>query len=109
MFYPDEVRTWRSIEPISQANPRELELAKRLIEAMVAPFEPGKFRDTYREQVQQMIAQKIEGKRVARAPEPARPAQVIDIMQALQESLKSAKKPAASAAGTKKARTKRAG
>ncbi len=111
MFYPDEVRSTEEYRTDSgNANPRELDLAKRLIEAMVTPFDPAKFRDTYREQVQQMIAEKIEGQRVARAPEAVRrPAQVIDIMQALQESLRSAKKPAGTAAAARKPRTKRAG
>lgn len=111
MFYPDEVRSAEEYRTgSSEINPRELDLAKRLIEAMVTPFEPGKFRDTYREQVQQMISEKIEGQRVARAPEPGRrPPRVVDILEALQESLKSAKKPAATAGSTKKPRTKRAG
>lgn len=113
MFYADEVRLneeYRT-DP-SQVAPRELDLAKRLIETMVVSFEPQKFKDTYRERVQQMIEAKIEGHRVAEEPRAAkRQAAVVDILAALQKSLDVAKKPAAAAASTgpRKPRSKRAG
>lgn len=100
MFYPDEVRKTQEFRSdTSSINARELDLAKRLIETMVTPFEPDKFRDTYRERLEQIIAAKVEGKRVSREPAAAkRSGAVIDIMQALQESLRMVKKPAATAA-----------
>lgn len=97
MFYPDEVRAVQEFRvETTDLNSRELDLAKRLIDTMVVPFEPEKFRDTYRDKLQEMIASKISGREVAKEAAPAaRTSQVIDIMQALQESLKMAKKPAA--------------
>jgi DNA end-binding protein Ku len=110
MFYPDEVRHNDEFRTdTSSINPKELDLAKRLIENMVMPFEPEKFRDTYREQVQQMIEKKIAGRQVSRAPASApRTAAVIDIMEALQNSLNLAKKPAATATPARKPKTRRA-
>lgn len=113
MFYPDEVRRREEFRTgAGGINPRELDLAKRLIETMVVPFEPEKFRDTYRERLEQMIEQKIVGRQFStEAAAPRRAAAVVDIMQALQESLNRAKKPPAVATPTpaKKSRTRRAG
>ncbi|HVW17338.1 MAG TPA: Ku protein, partial [Solirubrobacteraceae bacterium] len=66
---------------------RELEIAKQLIESLAAPFEPAKYRDTYRERVLELIERKAAGEQVAAAPQaPERPA-VPDLMAALKESL----------------------
>jgi DNA end-binding protein Ku len=111
MFYPEEVRRNEEFRTdVSAINAKELDLAKRLIENMVVPFEPEKFRDTYRERVQQMIETKIAGRQVSRTPAAAkRTAAVVDIMQALQDSLNLAKKPATSAPPSRKPKTRRAG
>jgi DNA end-binding protein Ku len=77
---------------------RELELAQMLIDNLAAPFEPGKYRDKYKERVEELIAAKLEGREIAQAP-AAPPAPVNDILAALQQSLAStaAKKPVESA------------
>ena len=96
MFFNDEIRREQEYRAdTADLNPRELDLAKRLIETMAVPFEPEKFRDTYRERLQQMIEAKVAGKEVARekGAAPKAPA-VIDIFDALQKSLNAMKKPA---------------
>jgi DNA end-binding protein Ku len=73
---------------------KELGLAVKLIEALAAEFEPEKFRDKYREQVEALIAAKIQGREVVSGesrPGPAAP--VVDIMDALKKSLAAARKP----------------
>ena len=100
MFFNDEIRREQEYRAdTADLNPRELDLAKRLIETMAVPFEPEKFRDTYRERLQQMIEAKVAGKEVARekGAAPKAPA-AIDIFDALQKSLNAMKKPAAAAA-----------
>lgn len=110
MFYPDEVRRTEEFRVgTSNLNPRELDLAKRLIETMIVPFEPGKFRDSYRERLQELIEAKIAGRQVTRTVAAAPTAPVIDIMQALQQSLNAVKKPAAPAEPPKKPKTRKAG
>jgi DNA end-binding protein Ku len=108
MFYPDEIR---SIEEFatdpSKLNPRELDLAKRLIAAMKAPFEPEKFRDRYRERLRELIDAKLAGRRIAEEPAaPRQRAEVIDILAALRKSLNAAaeRKPAARVARPAKKR-----
>ena len=99
MFFADEIRKDQEYKAdTGEIKPRELDLAKRLIETLAVPFEPGKFRDTYRERVQELIDAKLAGKQVAREPSAApRAAQVVDIFEALQNSLNAMKKPAAQA------------
>jgi len=70
----------------------EVNLAMKLIEGMTAEFDPGKYHDTYTEDVKKLIEDKAKGqKRQAPTPKPARN-NVIDLVAALQESL-AQKKP----------------
>lgn len=87
MFYADELRQ----EQAFRSEPRlvvekELSLAKSLIETLAAPFEPQKYKDNYRFQLEQIIEAKQKGKRFVITP-AATLAPVIDIMEALQKSL----------------------
>ena len=54
-----------------------------------------KYHDTYRDNLQAMIDAKVKGQEVVTPPD-AEPAKVIDIMEALKQSLAAAKKPPAS-------------
>ena len=94
LFYPDEVRPLNLIPGLPEkdlANEKELDIAKKLIENLTAPFEPEKYKDDYREALLKIIDQKIQGKEIEIAPEaPQR--NVIDLMEALQASLKQTKK-----------------
>jgi DNA end-binding protein Ku len=95
MFYANEVRK----EQESKADPalvaeKELGLAVKLIEALVAKFDPEKFKDKYREQVEALIAAKIQGREVVSGQaQPVPTAPVVDIMEALKKSLAEAGKP----------------
>src|SRR5580700_5769961 len=72
--------------------PNEVNLALKLIDGMTADFDPGKYHDTYTEDVKKLIEDKAKGqKRQAPPPKPAR-SNVIDLVAALQESL-AQKKP----------------
>lgn len=66
----------------------EVNLAMKLIERMTVEFDPDKYHDTFSEDVKKLIDAKANGqKRQARLPQPAR-SNVIDIVAALQESLR---------------------
>ena len=56
---------------------------------MLAPFKPAAFHDTYRENVERLIEQKKKGQKTTAVKQP-RKAPVIDLMEALKRSLKSA-------------------
>jgi DNA end-binding protein Ku len=72
----------------------ELTMAKRLVEGMSGPFKPNQFKDTYRDDLLQRVKEKIKKKQThsleaEELPESDRPkAQVIDLMEALRNSLK---------------------
>ncbi len=99
MYYRDEVRTTEEFraDP-SQVKDKEIELATMLIESLAAPFEPEKYKDTYRENLRALIEAKIRGAEVVEAPAAEKLAPVVDIMEALKASLQQLKKPAAVAA-----------
>jgi DNA end-binding protein Ku len=66
-------------------------MAQQLVESLSAEFDPSKYRDTYREQVQDLIEKKAEGQEIAEVPEPAAAAPVVDLMAALEASLAAAR------------------
>jgi len=95
MFYANEVRKEQEFKAdAALVADKEIDLAVKLIEAMTAKFEPEKFKDKYREQVEALIAAKIQGHRVASGQVQLAPATpVVDIMEALKKSLAAARKP----------------
>jgi DNA end-binding protein Ku len=97
MYYADEVRSVEEFRTDKTlVKEKELALATMLIESLAAEFQPEKYHDTYRDNLRAMIDAKIQGKEVVAPPEPEA-ARVIDIMEALKQSLAIARKPAATA------------
>jgi DNA end-binding protein Ku len=81
----DEFRTDTGL-----VQPKELELAKALIHALAASFEPDKFKNQFRERLQHLIESRAAARQVAPVARPA-PSNVIDIMDALKRSLANVK------------------
>jgi DNA end-binding protein Ku len=94
LYYQDEVRAEDEFHTdAAQIPDRELELARLLIDALAAGFEPTQYRDRYRENLRALIEAKIQGRDIADGvAEPVRPP-VLDIVRALETSLARAKKP----------------
>ena len=98
MYFTHEVRKEEEFRTdTSVVKDQEVKLAQMLVESLAAPFEPEKYKDTYRDNLQALIEAKINGQEVV-TPPTAEPSKVIDIMEALKKSLAIAKKPAASEA-----------
>jgi DNA end-binding protein Ku len=75
------------------ARPKEVAMAKKLIEGMTAKWEPAKYQDEYKTQLMTMIEEKVKHPDQER-PLPKtskKPANVIDLMSVLEESLSHAK------------------
>jgi DNA end-binding protein Ku len=90
IFYPDEIRPVSEIPALPQdtsTDDKELDIANKLIDNLTAKFEPEKYTDEYRETLKKIIDSKINGKDVVIKPE-APESNVIDLMEALQKSLK---------------------
>ncbi|MDP8990665.1 MAG: Ku protein [Acidobacteriota bacterium] len=97
MYFSHEIRKVDEFRTdLSLVKEKELALAQSLVQALAAEFEPDKYKDTYRENLLQMIESKKEGKEIVATPEPHQE-KVVDILEALKASLAVAKKPAASA------------
>ena len=93
MYFVDEIRQVDEFRTDTDlVKPKELDLAKMLIDSLSGDFEPQKYHDTYRDNLMKMIEAKVEGRKVVAAPEP-HVAPVIDIMEALKRSLAEKKKP----------------
>ena len=95
MFFGDEVR-----DPVKEIGSlpgemtfkgREIDTAKLLIDSMSAEWDPENYTDTYRERVEELIARKREGEIVVTDAGPREAAPVVDLMDALQASVKAAR------------------
>jgi DNA end-binding protein Ku len=99
--YADEIRSIAEIPvPKTEVKKQELDLAIKVIDqGATDQFEPAKYKDTVRERMQEQIERKVEGKQITEEPEEAPKAKVLDLMQALKQSLEtpaaSEEKPAA--------------
>jgi DNA end-binding protein Ku len=90
MYFADEVRDFGEVDKGDQAKIKtgELDLAVRLIDELAhEEFAPDKYKDAYRLRVLDLINSKVEGKEVTAVGPQVERAQVIDIMEALKESL----------------------
>jgi DNA end-binding protein Ku len=116
MVFPDEIVDPSTIDELAVAdavevNPRELRIAKQLVDSLAGPFAAEKYRDTYREEVLALIERKAQGEHIAVQPaveEVAEP--VPDLMSALRASLDAvrARESDGGAAAKKPARAKKA-
>jgi DNA end-binding protein Ku len=92
VFYANEVRAYDDVElgPDQAFSEAEEALAAQLISSLsVDAFDPHKYRDEYATRVLKAAEQKTAGQEVTLAPEqPA--AQIIDLFEALKQSLSEA-------------------
>jgi DNA end-binding protein Ku len=93
MLWPDEVRV-PEFEGIADEDitvrPQELAMAGSLVESLSADFDPTAYTDEYRQAVLALVAQKLAGEDVILPSSPAADdsGTVIDLMAALQESVR---------------------
>ena len=98
--YEDELKGTKGFElpaenlKEAKVTPKEIELAKRLIDDMTGDWEPGAFKDTYHDDLMKRINEKIkkgETKEITKPTgdedEEPRSAKVIDLAALLQKSL----------------------
>jgi DNA end-binding protein Ku len=71
---------------------REQQMAEQLIDSLSTEFEPGAYKDEYREQLLALIEQKAEGKEIVAAEtEAPKATKAPDLMAALEESIAAVK------------------
>ncbi|HEY7198207.1 MAG TPA: Ku protein [Gaiellaceae bacterium] len=86
MYFADEIRPLDEITPEGvSVDKQELDMARKLIASFAGDFDIGKYEDTYRDALCEIIRAKKKGvKPPAPKPEPERPT---DLMEALRASL----------------------
>lgn len=83
--------------PTAPAAAHEKKLTKSLLEAMsVEAFDPSQYKDDYVERVTELIQAKVQGHELV-SPPPEEEPSVINLMDALRESVKRISKPSADA------------
>ncbi|HTM43777.1 MAG TPA: Ku protein [Polyangiaceae bacterium] len=89
MYLANEVRAFDDIDRGAKAEFKEIEkdLAEKLIAELSADaFDATKFKDEYEQRVQTAVEQKVAGQQISVAPEQPK-AQIIDLFEALKQSL----------------------
>jgi DNA end-binding protein Ku len=93
LYYADEVRaleaSWKPVQPSGQ----EVELAVKLVDALAQDFDPTKYRDEHRTKLLELIQAKGEGRPVVVPAEKPQPAKVVNLVEALRQSVEQVKKP----------------
>lgn len=92
LYWPDELREApdQKLHDV-KVDEKELTMANTLVEMLEETFDPSQYQDEYRKAIMARIEAKVEGKEVQHAPEVA-PTRVVDLMEALKQSLEEAKK-----------------
>jgi DNA end-binding protein Ku len=101
MYYADEVRKPEKVKAKGDLRSAEVEMAKSLVENLSESFDPEKYDDTYRKELLELLRAKAKGKKL---PEPQEDegGEVIDLMQALRESVEKTKRSARKRAPARK-------
>jgi DNA end-binding protein Ku len=92
LYFADEVRDWRDLDlpGAVKLQPRELEIAERLIDSLTTKWKPEKYEDTYRTRVLKLVKDKARGKEIVVEDGEER-APVTDLLAALEASVKEAR------------------
>ncbi|MEV7087058.1 Ku protein [Streptomyces sp. NPDC093085] len=103
LLWPDEIRAPEGVAPETEVTVRdaELDLADALMDTL-GSVDLSSLHDDYREAVEQMIAAKSEGAEpLTSAPSEAAGGRVLDLMAALENSVRAAKEARADEKGEK--------
>jgi len=95
MYFADEIRDpieATGYEPSGQpARPRELTIARQLIESMTTDWDPARYEDTYRQRVEELIESKRSGEAIETAAPAPQPSKVVDLTETLRRSVEAAR------------------
>jgi DNA end-binding protein Ku len=102
MRFADEVVPRSDVDGVpdrrSKPEAKMLRMATQLVDSLTSDWNPGQYHDTFTEELRARIRAKRSGRKVTSEPKEAEP-KVIDLMQALEESVKGAR-------GTRRGRRK---
>jgi DNA end-binding protein Ku len=103
MRFADEVVARSDVDGVpdrrTKPDPKMLRMATQLVDSLTSDWDPRRYHDTFTEELRDRIEAKRTGKEVAIEGEEGPEPKVVDLMQALEESVKGAK-------GTRRSRRK---
>jgi DNA end-binding protein Ku len=103
MYFADEIRSPSKELPdlpdAVELSDREVDMAQLLLESMENEWDPNRYHDTHRQKVEALVEAKRQGNEIVEGT-PVQPAKVVDLMEALSASIKSAKSNQARTTGT---------
>jgi DNA end-binding protein Ku len=109
LFLAEDVRSQAEIDEAVEAvdvNEPELDLARQLIDSLVGTWEPEELHSEYRQNLRELLEAKLKGEEIA-VPEPVEEVPVVDLMEALKQSVAASQKDSAKPAARKKAAPKK--
>ena len=74
-----------------------VELASHILEKKGTMFDPSRFKDEYELALRKLVQRKAKGHTIERAEPVERPSNVIDLMEALRQSMKETRRAPAKA------------
>ena len=117
MYWPDEIRELSladlDVGEVAEPRKQEVAMAEALIENLTEDFDPTAYRDNYRQKILDAVRAKVEGQEITVVDEAGESAGVVDLMEALRQSVEASKNrdsdsPPAEAGGDKpKARSRK--
>lgn len=114
LLWPDEIRSpdFGFLDDDVDVRSQELKMAASLIDTMTEDFDPGAYKDAYREALEALVQAKIEGNEVVRpagpgaaAEKPAGPADLTETLRASVEAAKANRSKAADGSGKRAAKS----
>lgn len=109
MFWPDEIRSdeFEELDKTVKVRPQEVQMARSLIENLTEDWSPEQYTDAYREALLSIVEKKVAGEEIEVVEAEEAP-KVVDLMDALKQSVEATKKappkkPAKKAAAKKRA------
>jgi DNA end-binding protein Ku len=97
MRFADEVVPRSDVDGLTASRtkpaPKELKLATQIVDSLSTDWDPKRYRDTYTDELHDLLKQRAKGKEVVTEPGETKPKDnVIDLMEALQASVDAAKR-----------------
>jgi DNA end-binding protein Ku len=93
MYFEDEIKEIPKSYQKADVGDEELKMARLLIDSMDTPFEPDNYYNEYQAKLKQLLEDKVAGKEIV-APTESDRGNIVDLMEALKQSVEQNKKPA---------------
>jgi len=99
MLWPEAIRDGSQFAPDEDVSVRsqEIAMAESYIDTLSGDFDPGQYTDEYKAALEELVEAKAAGQEVVGEAPPRQPAEVVDLMEALRQSVARAKEQRADA------------